>query len=308
MIHLLNLKDHDSSFILQILEKASEIKREPLKFAEILKSKRMYMLFQKTSTRTALSFGLGMVELGGTYFYQNWCDSNFAIGEIQDEVRYVGRNVDIIVARLRLNEDISKMAQYSTVPVINGCCNKYHPCQALADILTVKELFGTLKIKMLYIGVRNNVLNSLMESLPRVGGHLYSLTPIVNEPSHDQALLDMATNTGNYTDVDPSITRDELKKLIRTVDVVYVDSWVDMEFFNDKSYEALKNKRVAQMMPFQINSEILDGSKAVVMHDMPIHPGYEITRDVVEKNIDVILQQAENRRHAQNGILATLLK
>lgn len=307
MIHLLNLKDHDSSFINQILDKASEIKRDPSKYAEVLKSKRMYMLFQKTSTRTALSFGLGMVELGGVYFYQNWCDSNFAIGEIQDEVRYVGRNVDIIVARLKLNEDINTMAKYSTVPVINGCCNKYHPCQALADLLTVKELFGTLKVKMLYIGVRNNVLNSLMESLPRVGGHLYALTPIINGPSHDQELLDMANATGNFTDIDSSISRTELKKLVASVDIVYVDSWVDMEFFNDKSFESLKNERISRMMPFQINSDLLEGSKAIVMHDMPIHPTYEITRDVVEKNIDVILQQAENRRHAQNGILATLL-
>jgi ornithine carbamoyltransferase len=308
MIHLLNLKDHDSTFINQILEKASEIKSEPSKFRDILKTKRMYMLFQKTSTRTALSFGLGMVELGGVYFHQNWNDSNFAIGEIQDEVRYVGRNVDIIVARLRLNQDINTMAKYSSVPVINGCCNKFHPCQALADLLTVKELFGTLKIKMLYIGVRNNVLNSLMESLPRVGGELLSITPIVNQPSFDQSVLDLASSTGNYKNIDSSISKEELKNLIKTVDVVYLDSWVDMEFFNDKGYEAVKNERIAKMMPFQINSEILEGSKALIMHDMPIHTGFEITRDVVEKNIDVILRQAENRRHAQNGILVTLLK
>jgi ornithine carbamoyltransferase len=100
---------------------------------------------------------------------------------------------------------------------------------------------------------------------------------------------------------------EELKKLIKTVDVVYLDSWVDMEFFNDKGYEAVKNERITKMMPFQINSEILEGSKALVMHDMPIHTGFEITRDVVEKNIDLILRQAENRRHAQNGILVTLL-
>lgn len=308
MAHLLNLKDHDTDFINLIIERATQIKNAPSKFRDTLKTKRMYMLFQKTSTRTALSFGLGMVELGGVYFHQNWNDSNFAIGAIQDEVRYVGRNVDIIMARLRLNEDINTMAKYSSVPVINGCCNKFHPCQALADLLTIKELFGTFNIKMLYIGVRNNVLNSLMESLPRVGGELFTLTPIINQPSIDQSVLDLANSTGRYKNIDSSITKEELKKLIKSVDVIYIDSWVDMEFFNDKGYERIKNERIAKMMPFQINSEILEGSKALVMHDMPIHPGYEITRDVVEKNIDVILRQSENRRHAQNGILVTLLE
>lgn len=308
MIHLLNLKDHDTVFINSIIERSAQIKSAPSKFRDILKTKRMYMLFQKTSTRTALSFGLGMVELGGVYFHQNWNDSNFAIGEIQDEVRYVGRNVDIIMARLRLNDDINTMAKYSSVPVINGCCNKHHPCQALADLLTIKELFGTFKVRMLYIGVRNNVLNSLMESFPRVGGELLALTPIVNQPSFDQSVLDTATSTSRFTNIDSSISKEELKKLIKTVDVIYIDSWVDMEFFKDKEYEQIKKDRISKMMPYQINADILEGSKAIVMHDMPIHTGYEITRDVVEKNIDIILRQSENRRHAQNGILVTLLE
>lgn len=308
MNHLLNLKDYDVSFLNLMIERAIQIKSNPSKFKDILKDKRMYMLFQKTSTRTALSFGLGMVELGGVYFYQNWVDSNFAIGEIQDEVRYVGRNVDLIVARLRLNEQINLMAKYSTVPVINGCCNKFHPCQAMADLLTIKELFGSFKVKLLYIGVRNNVLNSLIESLPRVGGHLLSLTPITNEPSVDNEVIDIATKTGNYTNIDSTISKEELKKLIKTVDIIYVDSWVDMEFFNDKSYETEKTDRINKMMPYQVNSDLLEGSKAIIMHDMPIHTGYEITRDIVEKNMDIILRQAENRRHAQNGILVTLLE
>ena len=124
------------------------------------------MLFQKTSTRTALSFAFGMTALGGNYLIQNWQDSNFSIAEIRDEVRYVSRQADIIMARLKTNGDINLMAQYSYVPVINGCCNMYHPSQAIADLVTIKEIFGTLKIKLLYIGVKNNVLNSLADSLP----------------------------------------------------------------------------------------------------------------------------------------------
>jgi ornithine carbamoyltransferase len=308
MNHFLNLKDFDTTYINLILDRAIQIKKDPSKFKSILKDKRMYMLFQKTSTRTALSFGLGMVELGGVYFHQNWIDSNFAIGEIQDEVRYVGKNVDVIVARLRHNEDINLMAKYSSVPVINGCCNKFHPCQAMADLLTIKEVFGSFNVKLLYIGVRNNVLNSLMESLPRVGGEILTLTPIVNKPSIDQGVNDIAKATGRHTNIDPGISSEELRKIVQTVDIIYVDSWVDMEFFNDKAYENEKTDRIDKMMPFQVNAELLEGSKAIVMHDMPIHTGYEITREIAEKNIDVILQQAENRRHAQNAILATLLE
>jgi ornithine carbamoyltransferase len=161
---------------------------------------------------------------------------------------------------------------------------------------------------MLYMGVRNNVLNSLMETLPRLGGELYSVTPLVNAPSVDKGIYDTAIKTGKYHDVDSGISKKELKILVREMDVVYTDSWVDMEFFNDKSFEKEKNERIAKMMPFQINNELLEGSKAVVMQDMPIHAGYEISREVVETHIDTILRQAENRRHAQNGILTVLLE
>jgi ornithine carbamoyltransferase len=306
--HLINFNNYGADFLNKIIDRALMIKSNPLKFSTVLKGKRMYMLFQKTSTRTALSFGFGMMELGGYYFIQKWEDSNFAVGDIMDEVRYVGRNADIIMARLKLNQDIEKMVEFSSVPVINGCCNKHHPCQAMADILTVRELFGGFKVKMLYMGVRNNVLNSLMETLPRLGGELYSVTPLVNAPSVDKGIYDTAIKTGKYHDVDSGISKKELKILVREMDVVYTDSWVDMEFFNDKSFEKEKNERIAKMMPFQINNELLEGSKAVVMQDMPIHAGYEISREVVETHIDTILRQAENRRHAQNGILTVLLE
>lgn len=197
MNHLINFKRFTPDALGNIVERSQIIKKNPAKFAKALASKRMYMLFQKTSTRTSLSFAFGMTGLGGEYFLQNWEDSNFTVGEIQDEVRYVSRNVDVIMARLKTNEDINLMAKHSTVPVINGCCNKYHPCQAMADMLTIKEIFGNFKVKLLYIGVRNNVLNSLMDSLPRLGGELYAVTPIINEPSIDDELYKMALRRVN---------------------------------------------------------------------------------------------------------------
>jgi ornithine carbamoyltransferase len=268
----------------------------------------MYMLFQKTSTRTALSFAFGMTGLGGEYFSQNWEDGNFAIGEIQDEVRYVAGNVDVIMARLKLNRDVNLMAKFSTVPVINGCCDKYHPCQAIADLLTIKELFGTLKVKLLYVGVRNNVLNSLVDSLPRLGGELFAVTPIINEPSIDNQLYKKAMKTGKFHDVDAgNPTIEDLKKLTKGVDIIYTDTWVDMEFIRDPKAKMLKKERIEKMLPFQVNTELLKNSKAIVMHDMPMHAGYEISREAIEAHISTILRQAENRKYAEQAILLAFL-
>ena len=308
-MHFINLKNFNREQLEKILNRALTVKQDQPRFSQALAGKKMYMLFEKTSTRTALSFGLGFNELGGTYFLQNWEDSNFSIGELQDEVRYVSRNVDLIMARLKLNENINLMAKYSTVPVINGCCNRYHPCQAMGDLLTIKETFGHYNIKLLYIGVLNNVFNSLAASLPKLGGELIAVTPLINQPSFDQELLTAAKNSGRFTAINyDHLTTTELKEIVREVDIVYTDTWVDMEFFSNQSFSAAKQQRIETMLPFQLNHELLTGTKARVMHDMPMHPGYEITREVIEEHLDLILLQAENRRHAEKGILLTLLE
>ncbi len=308
MKHFINFESLETDEIDKIIENAIIIKNNPERFSDVLEGKFLYELFQKTSTRTALSFSIGMEELGGKYFFQKWEDSNFNVGEIRDEVRYIGSNVDIIMARLKFNKDINEMAYYSPIPVINGCCNKYHPCQVMADLLTVKELFGTYNIKMLYVGVLNNVLNSLMESLPRLGGKLFVLTPIVNIASFDQKIIDDAEKTGNLHLLNHTEYIDgKLLDLVNDMDIIYTDSWVDMEFFNNSEFMEFKNERIDEMMPFQLNSELLSGSEAKIMHDMPIHAGYEISREMIEKNIEVILQQAANRKHVQKAIMLYLL-
>jgi ornithine carbamoyltransferase len=309
MNHFINFKDFNPDYLQSIIDKSLEIKHNPAKYTKTLEGKNLYMLFQKTSTRTALSFAFGMTALGGQYLIQNWEDTNFSVGDIQDEIRYVSRQVNIIMARLKTNDDINLMARYSSVPVINGCCNMYHPTQAIADLTTIKEIFGSLKVKLLYIGVRNNVLNSLIDSLPRLGGEVFAATPIVNGPSVDKSLFDSALKTGNFHESAagnaPTAT---LKKIIKEADVVYTDTWLDMEFINDKTYASLKDERTKKMLPFQINNEFMKGSKAIVMHDMPIHVGYEISRDIVEVHLKTILQQADNRKYAAQGILLSLLK
>ena len=308
MNHFISFKDFSPDYLEDIIDQALEIKHNPDKYSSALKGKNMYMLFQKSSTRTALSFSFGMTALGGRYIIQNWEDSNFSVGEIQDEVRYVSRQADIIMARLKTNEDVTLMAKYSFVPVINGCCNKYHPSQTIADLVTIKEIFGSLKIKLLYIGVKNNVLNSLVDSLPRLGGEVFAATPIVNELSLDTALYAVASKTGNFHGLGAGfLSMADVNKIIKTVDVVYTDTWVDMEFINDKAFAAQNDERIKKMLPFQINSELLQGSKAIVMHDMPIHAGYEISRDTVETHLQTILQQADNRKYAAQSILLALL-
>ena len=245
MNHFINFKNFTPEYLENIIDQALEMKHYPNQYTQVLQGKNLYMLFQKTSTRTALSFAFGMTAMGGRYLIQNWKESNFSIAEIQDEVRYVSRQADIIMARLKTNWDINLMAQYSYVPVINGCCNKYHPSQAIADLVTIKEIFGTLKIKLLYIGVKNNVLNSLADSLPRLGGEVFAVTPVLNEPSVDKDLDAAALKTGKYHEVGSGHpTLAGIRKLIREVDVVYTDTWMDMEFINDNASDGLKEERL----------------------------------------------------------------
>lgn len=309
MKDFINFKNFTGEEINKIIDKAIDIKNKPEEYSDSLRGKFLYELFQKTSTRTALSFSMGMKELGGEYFFQKWEDSNFEVGEIKDEIRYVGSNVDIIMARLKFHQDVEEMAKHSPVPIINGCCNKYHPCQAMADLLTIKEVFATYKIKFLYIGVMNNVLNSLMESLPKLGGELFVIAPIINEASFDEEIIEEAKKTGNLHILNHSGYRGQkLLDLVNNMDIIYTDSWIDMEFFNNPEFVDLKNERIEKMMPFQLNGDLLGNSRARIMHDMPIHAGYEISREIAEKNMEIILQQAENRKHAQKAILLYLLE
>lgn len=306
MLHFLTTSQYSRRDLILMIKKAVAVKQNRAEFARALSGKFLYMLFQKTSTRTALSFAAGITECGGSYLLQRWEDSNFSVGAVEDEIRYIATSAHVCMARLRNNDDIVRLAQASPIPIINGCCDKYHPCQAMADMLTIYELFGRFEIKMLYVGVKNNVFNSLACAFTRLGGTLYTLTPLVNEPSIDQDILAEGRKAGKLVELEPR--SEEMASAVKSVDVVYVDTWVDMEFFNEPSYQQEKERRISAMMPFQLNEKTLAGSRAVVLHDMPMHPGYEITRPVIEANISAILRQADNRKYAQNAILLTLLE
>ena len=309
MKNMLNFKNFSAEELQKILDLALDMKKNPEKYSHALEGKKLYTLFEKTSTRTFLSFTTGITELGGTYYNQLWKDSNFVLGEPVSEIKYVCRNVDIIMARLVKNETVELFGDNVTVPFINGCDNSYHPCQILADALTIIEKFGSLNVKFLYIGAKNNVFNSLVEFFSKMKqGTLYGLTPLVNDTACGPDFYEDAKKTGYYVELDPNMPMDEVKKYVKDMDICYTDTWLDMEFFNDPAYQDKKKELMDKMMPYQLNDEFLEGSHALVFHDMPMHVGFEISKEVEMKNLDHILDQAENRRHAEKAVMYTLIK
>ncbi|MFB0567740.1 MAG: ornithine carbamoyltransferase [Candidatus Bathyarchaeia archaeon] len=301
-MHLLTLKDWSSAQIEEVIEKSIEIKINPNKFRTAFKDKSLAMIFQKTSTRTRVSFEVAMTQLGGHALYLDWRATNFTIADVKDETRYLSRNVDCIMARLLRNSDLKAMAEASQVPVINGCDEKYHPCQAIADLMTIKEKIGRLKgAELVYIGVHNNVCNSLIVGCTKTGVKITTVTPIKTEHSLDKELIEAAEKTGLYK------TTLDVKNAVKDADAVYTDTWVDMEFFLDPKFKEEKEKRIKLMMPYQINKELLKESKALVMHDMPIHRGYEVSSKIIESERSIIYEQSENRLYTAKGILLKLL-
>jgi ornithine carbamoyltransferase len=301
-MHLLTLKDWASKQIEELIEKSIEIKRNPLKYRTALQDKSLAMIFQKTSTRTRVSFEVAMTQLGGHALYLDWRTTNLVLADVGDETRYMSRNVDCIMARLLKNADVKAMAAASRVPVINGCDEKYHPCQAIADLMTIKEKKGKLKgLKLVYIGVHNNVCNSLIVGCTKTGVKISTVTPLTNEAAFDKELIEAASKTGFYE------TTLNVKKAVKDADFVYTDTWVDMEFFLDPKFKEEKERRSRLMRPYQINKKLLKGSDALIMHDMPIHRGYEISADMVKSPNSIIFDQSENRLHSAKGILLKLL-
>ena len=301
-MHLLNFTMLTGKQLTDMIDKGIEVKHNPKKYTEALKGKSCALLFQKTSTRTRVSFEVAMTQLGGHALFIDWRTTNFALADLGDEVQYLSRNVDCIMARLLRNSDLQTMAKASRVPVINGCDEKYHPSQAIADLMTIKEKKGKLKgVKLVYVGIHNNVCNSLIEGCTKTGVKITTVTPIFNEPTRDDELLKAAKKTRLWE------TTLNVQQAVKDADFVYTDTWVDMEFFTDTKFIAEKEKRLKQMMPYQINKQLLKNSKAYVMHDMPIHRGYEITGDVVQSPKSIIYGQSENRLYSAKAILLELL-
>ena len=301
-MHLLNFKELSSRELNKLVDMGIEVKANPKKYQKTLEGKSAALIFQKTSTRTRVSFEVAMTQLGGHGLFIDWRTTNFTMADLADEMGYLSRNVDAIMARLLCNTDLVKMAKASRVPVINGCDEKYHPSQAIADLITMKEKKGTLKgVKLVYVGVHNNVCNSLIEGCTKTGAKLTTVTPIFNEASRDDELMEEAKKTGLWE------STLDLKKAVADADFIYTDTWIDMEFFTDPKFAAEKDKRIKLMMPYQINANLLKDNDAYIMHDMPIHRGYEISVEAIENPKSVIYEQAENRLYSAKAILLKLI-
>jgi ornithine carbamoyltransferase len=301
-VHLLTLKDWSSREVNELIDSSLEIKKNPEDYKLALEGKSLAMIFQKTSTRTRLSFEAGITQLGGHASYMDWVTTNLVLADLRDEARSISGYVDSIIARVLKHTDLRVIAEASRVPVINGCDEKYHPCQIVADLVTVKEKLGSLHgVKIAYVGVHNNICNSLIIGCTKVGVKIVTVTPVVNEASFDDGLVEAAKASGLY---EYSL---DIEAIMEDCDVVYTDTWVDMEFFLDPKFKKEKEKRIKKMLPFQINRKLLGDSDVLIMHDMPIHRGYEIANDLVESDNSEIYNQSENRLYSAKAILLKLL-
>jgi ornithine carbamoyltransferase len=302
-VHLITLRDLSSEMLVDVVDSSLDVKKNPLDFEFVLEDMSLAMIFQKTSTRTRLSFEVAMTQLGGHSIYMDWRSTNLVLADLGDETESISGYVDAIMARVLRNTDLVKMADASSVPVINGCDEKYHPCQIIADLVTIKEAKGKLKgLKLAYIGVHNNICNSLIEGCTKTGMKITTVTPIVNEASIDNEHVEAAKKTGLY---EKSL---DVKAAVEDADVVYTDTWVDMEFFLDPKFKKEKQKRVDTMLPYQINKKLLKNNPDVlIMHDMPIHRGYEIAPNIINNKNSLIYIQSENRLHSAKAILLKIL-
>ncbi|MXY99432.1 ornithine carbamoyltransferase [Candidatus Poribacteria bacterium] len=309
-MHLITLNPWSKTDILETVEDSLNMKRYPEKYRHAVGGKSLCLLFQKTSTRTRCAGEIGITQLGGHAHYLDWRATNFALADLGDEMRVLSAYVDIILARFLKHDELVAAANAATVPIINGCCDRYHPTQALGDLMTIQEHFGRLEgIKLCFIGVHNNVCNSLIAAGMKVGIEVTVVAPEVNPAAVDKKLWDAAAQKGCYKtlDIDTADRGGALEDIIAESDVVYTDTWVDMEFFTDPSFAEERERRLKKMMPYQLNSELLKGHDCKIMHCLPAHHGYEIAGELVNDERSIIFDQSENRLHSMKAVLLRLL-
>lgn len=300
MKHLLKLADLSREEILSILNLADQLKYERKQgiFKEYLKGKKLGMIFQKSSTRTRVSFEVGMYELGGNALFLSNRDLQIGRGEpVEDTARVLSRYLDAIMIRTFSQQEVEDLAKYGSIPIINGLTDYCHPCQVLADLMTIRERKGTFKgLKMCFIGDGNNMANSLMVGAVKTGMSFAIACPEGYEP--DEKLIAWAKENGSFT-----MTRD-VKEAAADADVIYTDVWASM------GQEEEKTKREKAFAGYQVNAEVMAVAKpdAMVLHCLPAHRGEEITADVFEAHADEIFEEAENRLHAQKAVLCKVMK
>jgi ornithine carbamoyltransferase len=300
MKHLLKLQDLQTKEILEILNLADQLKYEKKNGIEHhhLKGKTLGMIFQKSSTRTRVSFEVGMFELGGSALFLSPRDLQIGRGEpIQDTARVLSRYLDGIMIRTFDQEEVENLAKYGSIPVINGLTDYCHPCQVLADLMTIRERKGSVKGKKLcFIGDGNNMANSLIAGCIKMGMSVAIGCPKTHQP--DAELMKWAAERGDF------LCTDDIFEAAKDADVVYTDVWASM----GEEAEAEERKKI--FAGYQVNAELMSVAKpdAMVLHCLPAHRGEEITADVLEAHADEIFDEAENRLHAQKAVMVMCMK
>jgi len=298
----LSLKDYSTEEILDLLNLAIELKKPENKHLPLLKGKVLGMIFEKSSTRTRVSFEAGMLQLGGHAMFLSSQDTQLGRGEtIADTARVLSGYLDGLMIRTFHQSAVEELAQFSSIPVINGLTDDYHPCQVLADLMTLIEHFGELKgRKLAYIGDGNNMANSLMIGAAKVGLDIAIAAPKGYEPQAEMVELAqaIAKDTGSVV----TVTHDPVEA-VKNSDAIYTDVWASM------GQEAEAIKRLNDFEGFQVNADLVQHAKAdyIFMHCLPAHREEEVTTDILEGPHSVIFQEAENRLHAQKAVLVTLM-
>lgn len=301
MKHLLKLQDLSPEEITRILDLADQLKYEKKHGIEHphLKGKAVGLIFQKSSTRTRVSFETGVHQLGGQPLFLSSSDLQIGRGEpVQDTARVLSRYLDAIMIRTYGQDEVEDLAKYGSIPIINGLTDYCHPCQVLADLMTIREKFGKLEgLKMVYIGDGNNMANSLIVGGLKMGMDVAVATPADHKP--DPTVMEFAANYPDHF-----LWTSDPKEAIQEADVVFTDTWASM------GMEAEKEERLKLFAPYQVNDELLALAKEGVMvqHCLPAYRGQEITEKVFEDHADEIFEEAENRLHAQKAVMVLLLK
>ncbi len=270
---------------------------------QTLKGKSLGMIFEKSSTRTRVSFEVGMFQLGGQALFLSSNDLQIGRGEpIADTARTLSRYLDGIMIRTFAQATVAELAHFASIPVINGLTDLHHPCQALADLLTIQEKRKKLKgLTLAYVGDGNNVANSLIQACVKVGMHFAIASPRGYEL--DAAIMKQAQEEGKRTKADVLATNDPFRA-VRNADVVYTDVWASM------GQEAEHAKRLKAFRGYEVNAKLMKaaGTGALVMHCLPAHRNEEIAAEVIDGPQSVVFDQAENRLHVQKAVLDMLLR
>jgi len=301
MKHLLKMMDLSGEEIIELLNLADQLKYEQKNGIAHphLAGKSLGMIFQKSSTRTRVSFEVGMVQLGGYPLFLSSNDLQIGRGEpVQDTARTLSRYLDAIMIRTYAQQEVEDLAKYGSIPIINGLTDFAHPCQVLADLMTIREYKGDFgALTMCYIGDGNNMANSLIVGGLKVGMKVQIATPKGYEPHDD--VLEFAKSYGSKFELS-----DDINAAAKNADVVITDVWASM------GHEAEVEKRKASFAGYQVNHDLLKNAKpdAIVQHCLPAHREEEISTAVFEEHANEIFDEAENRLHAQKAVMTILMQ